>query len=258
MVHPTDPETGYTTEKSWIPQGNWYDIDNGKVYHGGKKGRYGTISRPIDRQGILAKAGAIIPMTSEPDDNMLENPEVLEILIFPGENNVYTLYEDAGDGFEYEKGAFFKTEISLKWEEDKVQLMIRPEGGVSVVPQKRQYVLKFRGVADVGLCSASEDMTCYYDSEKRTVVVTTEFLEIGREVCITLPGAVSCTKPESEEEMRSQIFQLLDQIQGSIVKKKNVYQYFKDGYSKEEIVSALMGMEISESWKILLIEMLTC
>ena len=58
--------------------------------------------------------------------------------------------------------------------------------------------------------------------------------------------------------MRSQIFQLLDQIQGSIVKKKNVYQYFKDGYSKEEIVSALMGMEISESWKILLIEMLTC
>ncbi len=258
MVHPTDPETGYTTEKSWIPQGNWYDIDNGKVYHGGKKGRYGTISRPIDRQGILAKAGAIIPMTSEPDDNMLENPEVLEILIFPGENNVYTLYEDAGDGFEYEKGAFFKTEISLKWEEDKVQLMIRPEGDVSVVPQKRQYVLKFRGVADVGLCSASEDMTCYYDSEKRTVVVTTEFLEIGREVCITLPGAVSCTKPESEEEMRSQIFQLLDQIQGSIVKKKNVYQYFKDGYSKEEIVSALMGMEISESWKILLIEMLTC
>lgn len=258
MVHPTDPETGYTTEKSWIPQGNWYDIDNGKVYHGGKKGRYGTISRPIDRQGILAKAGAIIPMTSELDDNMLENPEILEILIFPGENNVYTLYEDAGDGFEYEKGAFFKTEISLKWEEDKVQLMIRPEGDVSVVPQKRQYVLKFRGVADVGLCSASEDMTCYYDSEKRTVVVTTEFLEIGREVCITLPGAVSCTKPESEEEMRSQIFQLLDQIQGSIVKKKNVYQYFKDGYSKEEIVSALMGMEISESWKILLIEMLTC
>ena len=258
MVHPTDPETGYTTEKSWIPQGNWYDIDNGKVYHGGKKGRYGTISRPIDRQGILAKAGAIIPMTSELDDNMLENPEILEILIFPGENNVYTLYEDAGDGFEYEKGEFFKTEISLKWEEDKVQLMIRPEGDVSVVPQKRQYVLKFRGVADVGLCSASEDMTCYYDSEKRTVVVTTEFLEIGREVCITLPGAVSCTKPESEEEMRSQIFQLLDQIQGSIVKKKNVYQYFIDGYSKEEIVSALMGMEISESWKILLIEMLTC
>lgn len=258
MVHPTDPETGYTTERSWIPQGNWYDIDNGKVYHGGKKGRYGTISRPIDRQGVLAKAGAIVPMAPEPDDNTLENPKRLEILIFPGENNVYTLYEDAGDGFEYEKGAFFKTEISLKWEEDKVQLIIRPEGDVSVVPQKRQYVLKFRGIADVGLSSASEDMTRYYDSEKKTVVITTEFLETGREVCVTLPGAASCTKPGSEEETRNQIFQLLDQIQGSIVKKKNVYQYFKDGYSKEEIVSALMGMEISESWKILLMEMLTC
>ena len=256
MVHPTDHETGYTTEKSWIPAGNWYDFDNGAVRHGGPKGHYTTISRPIDRQGVLAKAGAIVPMAPDTGDNCIDNPETLEILVFPGQDNTYTLFEDGGEGFDYENGVCLRTEISLSWKDEAVTLEVRPSGDLSVVPKKRRYVLRLRGFAKIELTASSEAMESEYDSETRTLTLTTELLEAGRSVSVTLPGADDCTAKESREKLNERVFEFLDQVQGSIVKKKNVYQYFAGDYTKEEILASLTGLELPESWKAVLTEML--
>lgn len=256
MVHPTDHETGYTTEKSWIPAGNWYDFDNGAVRHGGPKGHYTTISRPIDRQGVLAKAGAIVPMALDTGDNCIDNPETLEILVFPGQDNTYTLFEDGGEGFDYENGVCLRTEISLSWKDEAVTLEVRPSGDLSVVPKKRRYVLRLRGFAKIELTASSEAMESEYDSETRTLTLTTELLEAGRSVSVTFPGADDCTAKESRERLNERVFEFLDQVQGSIVKKKNVYQYFAGDYTKEEILASLTGLELPESWKAVLTEML--
>ena len=99
-------------------------------------------------------------------------------------------------------------------------------------------------------------MESEYDSETRTLTLTTELLEAGRSVSVTLPGADDCTAKESRERLNERVFEFLDQVQGSIVKKKNVYQYFAGDYTKEEILASLTGLELPESWKAVLTEML--
>lgn len=51
----------------------------------------------------------------------MKNPAV-EIRVFPGADGSFTLYDDAGDGYQYEKGEF--SEIPLKWDDAKKTLTI--------------------------------------------------------------------------------------------------------------------------------------
>jgi alpha-D-xyloside xylohydrolase len=54
---------------------------------------------------VLVRAGAIIP-TGE--------PEHLTFNVFPGARGRFTLYEDEGDGFGYERGRFTRTTITQR------------------------------------------------------------------------------------------------------------------------------------------------
>jgi alpha-D-xyloside xylohydrolase len=55
-----------------------------------------------------------------PDDPM-------EIRIYPGHDGAFTLYEDAGDGYDYEKGQF--TEIPFVWNDAAQSLTIGERSG---------------------------------------------------------------------------------------------------------------------------------
>jgi alpha-D-xyloside xylohydrolase len=46
----------------------------------------------------------------------------VEYRVFPGADGVFTLYEDTGDGYGYEKGEFKKTQIV--WNEAQKRLFI--------------------------------------------------------------------------------------------------------------------------------------
>lgn len=44
------------------------------------------------------------------------------MIVFPGEDGHFTLYDDAGDGYGYEQGEY--TEVPLRWEDKTSQLHI--------------------------------------------------------------------------------------------------------------------------------------
>lgn len=83
-----------------------------KQYDGGQTIHYDC---SLDRIPVFVKAGSVIP-TKKPlgctDDMDGEN---IEVLIFPGADGCFKLYEDAGDGYGYEKGEYCIT--SLFWNE---------------------------------------------------------------------------------------------------------------------------------------------
>jgi len=56
----------------------------------------------------------------------VKNP-VVEIMVFPGADGSFTLYDDAGDGYQYEKGEF--SEIPLKWDDKSKTLLIGERKG---------------------------------------------------------------------------------------------------------------------------------
>lgn len=71
---------------------------------------------------MFVRAGAILPWGGDAEyaAQLAEKP--LEIIICPGEDGSFTLYDDAGDGYGYEKGEYAR--IPMTWKDGAGQLII--------------------------------------------------------------------------------------------------------------------------------------
>lgn len=111
---PEYPVVDWTIEKHYdvyLPSGvKWYDYYTHECYEGGQTI---TASASLASMPLYVKAGSIIPhgpvvqYTGEkPWDN-------LQLIVYPGANAEFTLYEDEGDNYNYEKGLY--STITFKW-----------------------------------------------------------------------------------------------------------------------------------------------
>ena len=86
-----------------------YDFYNDKAFAGNLEM---VVETPVNRLPIFVKGGSIIAMQS-PTQSFKEMPfDTLYIHLYYGEkNNSLMYYEDDGDSYNYEKGAFYKRNI---------------------------------------------------------------------------------------------------------------------------------------------------
>ncbi|WP_270411665.1 TIM-barrel domain-containing protein [Bacteroides eggerthii] len=94
-----------------LPQGNWYDFYTGKYVGNGERI---TVSPGLDRIPVFVKDGAVIPFM----EAMLHAPKAgqkvnLEIRHYGKADGVYRLYDDDGETFDYEKGAYSWRDIKV-------------------------------------------------------------------------------------------------------------------------------------------------
>ena len=69
----------------------------------------------------------------------------IRLHIFPGRSNTYKLYEDDGYSLKYKDGFSYTTEINYYYKENDFSVSLEPiEGKKEVVPEKRNYVIRFR------------------------------------------------------------------------------------------------------------------
>lgn len=128
----------------FLPNGVWYDFKTGKKFIGGR--RYVTFFKDEDYP-VFAKTGAIIPLAVLDTNNLNDtsSPKKLEIHIFPGRSNTYKLYEDDGFTQKYKEGNSFTTEINYYYKENDFSVSLEPlEGKAGVIPEKRDYRIRFR------------------------------------------------------------------------------------------------------------------
>lgn len=119
-------ESKVNTWSVYLPENKngWINFWNGKVYDGGK-----YIDEEIDiyKIPIFVKRGSIIPL-GPTKDYSTENVDVpIEIRIYRGANASFTLYEDEGDNYNYEKGMF--STIDFKWDDITNTLTIEDRKG---------------------------------------------------------------------------------------------------------------------------------
>ena len=107
-------EEGATTKKVYLPAGcKWYDMNNKfKCYEGGQ-----TIEIPVTIESIpmFLREGAIVPMA----DNQLMSMERdhmtdLHLIMAPGEDRTYVLYDDDGVSNDFKKGVYRKVNITME------------------------------------------------------------------------------------------------------------------------------------------------
>ncbi len=131
--------------EAWLPKGHWFDFFEG-IHYISNKGRKINMYRSLDKYPVLAKAGAIVPLqVRDASDNRLGNSEEMQVVVFPGADNSFTLYEDEGDYNKYQNGEFAKTEMQLLWDESAAFTIKPAVGDLSLIPEKRKWRIALRG-----------------------------------------------------------------------------------------------------------------
>lgn len=142
ILEPKDPVMNRTIHRFFVPDGVWYDLVTGKKFPGNKK--YVSFFKEDDYP-VFAHAGSIVPFSNKSDYNNIGLPTDLEIQIFPGVSNTYTLYEDDGITSLYREGYFLKTSIDYNYMRNNYTVIIRSIDGKSgIAPERRNYKMVFR------------------------------------------------------------------------------------------------------------------
>ena len=102
---------GETVRKVILPKGKWYDFYTGKI-----AGEAEVINAApgLDKIPVYVKDGGIIPMFESAQTTLKSGEKNNLIIRFYGTKNAdYKLYDDDGETFDYEKGAFSWRDIRV-------------------------------------------------------------------------------------------------------------------------------------------------
>lgn len=156
------------TRSVYLPKGaEWIDFWTGKRYKGGQ-----TIlaDAPISHLPLFVRGGSIVPMmpVQQYTSERLDAP--YEIRVYPGADALFTLYEDSGDGYDYEQGAY--ATVNLMWDDSKQILTVADrKGSFPELIGKRMYrIVKVATDKGVGAGECLKvDKVIEYTGKKLTV-----------------------------------------------------------------------------------------
>ncbi len=101
----------------YLPAGRWYDFNTGDPISGG---RTLHLQVPLDAIPAYIRAGTILPLGPVLQSTALGVEDPLEVRIYPGADAAFTLYEDDGDTYAYQRGA--ASRIPMHWN-DRTQTL---------------------------------------------------------------------------------------------------------------------------------------
>ena len=102
----------------------WYDFYTGKHIAGGNRM---TVDAPYSRLPLYVREGAIIPFGPEIQYASEKKPELITLYVYGGQNGSFTLYEDEGENYNYEKGSY--STIQFNYNETTKSLEIADRKG---------------------------------------------------------------------------------------------------------------------------------
>ena len=142
-------KTDFSEEKTatkYLPKGaNWYEFYTEKLYKGG---RNVTFTTTIDRTAMFVKAGTILPLAPVMQYAQQSQWDNLDIIVYPGSNAVFTLYEDEGDNYNYERGVY--STITMKWNDSQRTFTVEArQGQFPGMLQNRKFNIRIAGTEAV-------------------------------------------------------------------------------------------------------------
>ena len=179
-------------QRIFLPDGVWYEFKTGKKFIGGK--RYVTFYKDEDYP-VFVRAGGILPLANITSNyNFCDNPEKLDIHIFPGRSNTYNLYEDDGITRLYEQGYYILTSIDYNYMQNNYTVIIHPlEGKTAIIPNNRDYRLIFRNTkmadkVEAFINNSNITSTIEYSIEGNDFVVTIPNVDTTKQLTVNCSG----------------------------------------------------------------------
>jgi alpha-glucosidase/alpha-D-xyloside xylohydrolase len=134
-------EKGATSRKLYLPRGAWYDFWTEEKVEGGRE-----VSKTVDlaTMPLYARAGSIIPLwpVKQYIAEKVDGP--LTLVIYPGADATFTLYEDDGHTFDYRRGGWMG--VRMAWNDRARRLSLRLAAGSRMLaPLRRNIEVRIAG-----------------------------------------------------------------------------------------------------------------
>jgi alpha-D-xyloside xylohydrolase len=112
LVSPVWQEGAKAREVYLPPAPAWYDFWTGERVDGGQQLQ---VNAPLAKLPLFMRAGSIVPLGPEIEYAEQKSSGPIEVRIYRGADGSFDLYEDEGDSYRYEQGAY--AVIPLHWNE---------------------------------------------------------------------------------------------------------------------------------------------
>lgn len=145
----------------------WYDFYSGKWYKGGQKI---TADAPYERMPVFVKAGAIIPFGPELQYTTEKAADTIDLYVYAGKDGAFTLYEDEGDNYNYEKGMYSTILLSYS-EAGKILTIDARAGSFPGMLKKRYFRIKYttKEKASMPDLHKNDGLLITYNGKKQTI-----------------------------------------------------------------------------------------
>lgn len=139
------PDVDWTAERSYkvyLPaRALWYDYYTEQPLQGG---RHIEAPAPLNRMPLYVRAGSILPLGPDVQYVGERTWDTLDVVVYPGADGRFTLYEDEGDGYNYERGLC--STIPFVWDDKRQSLTIGDrQGRFPGMPERRTFRIRVVG-----------------------------------------------------------------------------------------------------------------
>ena len=212
------------------------------IYTGGRRV---CARRALNSIPVFCQAGAIVPMQSRAEgDNAVGPAMQLELVVFAGKSNRFTLYEDEGVNNRYMEGHFAETLYEWQWTDEKACFVIHPtKGDANVLPVRRDYTLRFRAlpveteirVLIDGLVHATSST---YEPEMDSWTITLFNVPVNKKVMVEFTAEQLCLTDKGSRQKT--LFDILLYSHTENEPKADMWQFLSnDAFAEEQRLEKL-------------------
>ncbi|MGN0353727.1 MAG: TIM-barrel domain-containing protein [Muricoprocola sp.] len=239
----------------WLPEGTYIDFFTNMIYRGG---RTLTMYRYMDSIPVLAKAGAIVPMTEEIfGTDAVKNPTSLVLNVYAGADGSFTLYEDDNVSEAYKENHCVKTEYTFNWEKEKSFVIHPAQGELDLVPEKRDYTVRICGCTKAEVSCRRNGMAA--DAEVSYCGDTHQLVIVLKEVAVTEEVVLEFSEELAlaQNDVTERVFDLMKKAEVEFKTKREVYELVCKGKDAGMTIGQLMVMDLNEDLRKAVIEIIT-
>jgi len=174
IIAPMNPTVNMSRKEIWLPDGQWFDFNTGELMDGNRVHVKYYSKREIP---IFVKAGAIIPLDLDYHKSHLDNPDLIQLVVFPGNNNQFVLYEDDGITQNYKLDKNVQTKFEVTTSKNSITIEIHPpKGDTSLIPKNRKFEIVLKGVNEPTSVKAEIDKNTVesewvFDKKNRSLTI---------------------------------------------------------------------------------------
>ena len=128
-------EKAATSRRLYLPRGDWFDFWTEERVAGGRE-----VDRAVDlaTMPLHVRAGALLPFgpVKQYTDDAVDGP--LSLVVYPGADGAFTLYQDDGRSFNYRRGEWLG--IEMRWQDAAKRLTLELAPGSRMLPPLRREI----------------------------------------------------------------------------------------------------------------------